>query len=116
MQQAFIVTAIAGACDPHRGITNGQRIYAEEFEWRGKLERAKWYANRDDAIKVIVGRHGAPATDFLYGDPIRADQWEVIELSYDTVITSISDEDRDNLIRANALNRLSSEERRVLGF
>jgi hypothetical protein len=115
MTKKFIITAIAGNGDTNRSIEAGQRIYAAQFHWMPVIGASIWYDNRQEAVEIIADQYNKNA-DFLRSGSIMADNWEILELTYETKINAVSEQERDAVIRESALRRLTNDERRVLGL
>jgi hypothetical protein len=117
MPTAYFITATAKSSDDQRNIVAEQTVYAAEYHWSRDISGATWFKNKQDAIDIIAGdSYNNQRKEYLFSGSIVTTDWVLAEITYDIKNITITDKERDDVIRKNALKLLSSEHRRVLGL
>jgi hypothetical protein len=111
MTNVYIVTTEADVRDAYRHIEIGQRVYASAANWTHDLNEAKWYPSREEAIDVILSYRYHGLREHFGGNNRN---WQVLQLSYEVSRVDITTEERRTILRQNALDRLTAEEREIL--
>ena len=93
-------------------IMPGQTVYAAAYYWLPTITGALWFENRQDVVDIIAGDR----ENYLFNRTHETDNWKIAEVTYDIKYVALDASERDAVIRKNALDRLTDDDRRVLGI
>lgn len=114
MKKVYIIAAKADEPDEYHKVEIGHQVYVGlDMQWTRLLNAAKWYYTREEVIAVMLSDAHRDLRNWLQNDNRT---WQILELSYKYEFTDITDDERDPIIRQNALNRLTAEERKILNL
>jgi hypothetical protein len=118
MPTAYIITATVILDDNQRNIVSGQTVYGSNFYWVGQISGAIWYESRQEAVEIIAGDIWDERHQYLMSgsNNLATKNWTISQIDYEISNVMIGDDERDAVVRKNALKRLSEDERRVLGI